>query len=209
MIKLGHITGRLLAVCGIAFVLGVVVMIAVRFVAYKPKTVHYHANFALYINGQRDEFKGPGYYEEVTACMDNNSNDPKVRVHMHNNVNSTVHVHDNGATWGQFFANLGYTLSDTLVQTNNGTYISGVDGAQLTFLLNGKKVETIANKVIGDDDVMLISYGKEDQAALQKQYDGIPRDADTYDHGHDPAGCAGSKPLTFGERLKIAVGFNE
>ncbi len=184
-------------------------MVAIRFITYDPHTVHYHANFALYINGQRDEFNGPGYYEEVQACMNNHSSDPKVRVHMHNNVNSVVHVHDAGATWGQFFANLGYNLSDTLVQTNNGTYISGVDGAKLTFMLNGQKVDDIANRLIGDDDVMLISFGNDDQAALQKQYDSIPKNADTYDHGHDPAGCVGSKPLTFGQRLKIAVGFNE
>lgn len=198
-----------MALCGIAFVVGALLMVAIRFITYNPHTIHYHANFALYINDQRDEFKGPGYYEEVTACMDTHSNHPETRVHMHNNINSVVHVHDEGATWGQFFANLGYTLGDTLVQTNNGTYVDGTDGARLTFMLNGQKVDNIANRVIGDDDVMLITYGKDDQPALQKQYDSIPRDADTYDHGHDPAGCAGSKQLTFGERLKIALGFNE
>src|SRR5439155_147962 len=110
----GHISKRLVVYCGGAFLFGLLLMVVFRFIVYKPNTVHYHANFALYINGQRDQFQGPGYYEEVTACMNNHSGDPKTRVHMHNNVNSVVHVHDDGATWGQLFANLGYTLSDTL-----------------------------------------------------------------------------------------------
>lgn len=192
----------------VSILFGAVAMIAIRFATYKPDTVHYHANFALYINGQKDAFDGPGYYEEVQACMSDHSNDPKVRVHMHGNVNSAVHVHANGATWGQFFANLGYTIGDNIIETPKGLFVSGQDDNKLTFILNGKPVDTAANRVIGDDDVMLIDYGKDKPDTLQDRHKEIPRTAEKYDQGHDPAGCAGDKPLTFWERLKIAVGSN-
>ena len=185
-------------------ILGAFLVVAVRFATYKPATVHYHANFSLYVNGVRDEFKGPGYYEEVQACTNGESGDPRARVHMHDNVNNVVHVHAAGATWGHFFANLGYTLGDNVLVTSIGTYVNGQSGT-LHFVLNGRVVDTAANRTIADDDAMLISYGSEDNAALQQQYASIPHNANQYDEGHDPATCSGSKPLTFTERLKKAV----
>jgi len=49
----------------IGLVLGSAVLLGIRFFTYKPDTIHYHANFALYINGQQEQFKGPQYYEET------------------------------------------------------------------------------------------------------------------------------------------------
>lgn len=47
------------------FLLGAIWLVALRYVTYKNDAVHYHANFALYINGQREEFKSFTYYEEI------------------------------------------------------------------------------------------------------------------------------------------------
>src|SRR5205807_2006238 len=131
------------------FLAGVLVSLAaifvVRTLSAKSNAVHYHADFALYVNGVRDEFKGPGYYEEVQACSANNKDDPKARVHLHNEENSIVHVHDHGVTWGAFFANLGYTLGDNVLVTNNGALSNG--NAKLSFMLNGQPVDTVANRV--------------------------------------------------------------
>src|SRR5579885_3401153 len=82
-----HISGNPLTWLVIGVVVGVVGFIGVRMALTKNPYVHYHANFAVWINGQQDTFDGPGFYEEVTACNVNNGNDVKSRVHMHDNVN--------------------------------------------------------------------------------------------------------------------------
>ncbi len=191
----------------VIFLCGVLVMITFRYVMIKDTSVHYHANFGLYVNGQKDQFKGPGYYEEVTACNTHNHEDVSSRTHMHENVNSVIHVHDHSVTWSDFFANLGYTLGDTVLVTEKGTYINGQDGNKLTFTLNGQPVTHLANTVIKSEDVLLINYGMEDAKTLQSRYEAIPKDAHQYNVTKDPAACQGGEGLTPLNRLKQALGF--
>ncbi len=195
----------------VAFVVGIIAMLlllfGVRVITAKSDAVHYHADFALYVNGVRDEFNGPGYFEEVQACTADKSNDPKARVHMHNQENSIVHVHDRAVTWGAFLANLGYTLGDKVLVTNNGTFSNGSDG-RLSFILNGHFVDNVANHVIGNEDVLLIDYGTADQATVNKEYETIPHKAHQENLEVDPASCGGASPhLTMTDKLKKAAEF--
>lgn len=190
----------------IGLFVGASVIIAAHFFTIKQYSVHYHANFGLYVNGQRDEFKSFTFYEEVSSCGGNERMNPKIRTHMHDKVNHVVHVHDEAATWGHFFANLGYTLGDSVLKTDAGIFTEDEDSEKvLSFLLNGKPIETVANKTIGDKDVLLISYGDESDSDLQKQFKTIKSDAGTYNETADPAACSGSKPLTTWEKLQQSV----
>jgi hypothetical protein len=189
----------------VGIVLGILLLAAFRFATYKDDHVHYHANFALFIDGKRDEFKSPLFYEEVQLCGGNADN-PRARTHMHNNKPFEVHVHDRAVTWADFFANLGYSLSDNAVQTDKNVYADSNDGQKLSFILNGKPVDQVANKVIQDKDVLLVSYGTEDAEGLQTQYKAIPHTAAQLDAGTDPASCSGGEKVTFTKRLKAAFG---
>ena len=136
--------------------LGAFSLTALRFVTFQDKSVHYHANFALYINGQRDEFNSKTYYEETSACSADGV-DPRKRVHLHDQKSSVVTVHDKGATWGQLFTNLGYSLSNKSVETDKGIFTAN-DKSDLTFIFNGRRVETIANETISSEDTLVITY---------------------------------------------------
>ena len=59
---------KILSAAIIGFILGVVWFVAARYVTYKNTATHYHANFALYINGQPDKFDNFTFYEEVQSC---------------------------------------------------------------------------------------------------------------------------------------------
>ena len=83
-------------------VIGVFVAFALRFATVDAVVTHYHANFALYVNGVRDEFKSPTFYEEISSCTTTHHDDPKSRTHMHGSEFDTIHVHDDGVTWGHF-----------------------------------------------------------------------------------------------------------
>lgn len=173
---------------------------------FKKDEVHYHANFALYINGTRDEFKSFTFYEEVQTCGVEDADNPKSRVHMHGQVNHVAHVHDHAATWGHFFSNLGYSLGNDVIKTDRGTFLDSQDGKRLRFMLNGQSVDTVANRTINSEDVLHISYGDEGDTVLQQQYQAISRDAHEYNQKTDPSSCSGGQPLTLTERFKKALG---
>jgi hypothetical protein len=210
MERLQRISKRklLIIVIIIGYLLGIGSFIGYRMATYKSTNVHYHANFALYINGQRDEFKSFTFYEEVQACVDHGVANPKSRTHMHNQDASLIHVHDGGVTWGHFFANLGYGLTDKAVQ-NDETVFTDADGKKLKFILNGKEVDTVANRVIASEDVLLINYGDEDTATLDQRFKTIPHNAHEFNGKYDPGGCSGNEQLTLAKRFKTAIGIEE
>ncbi|HEY8886668.1 MAG TPA: hypothetical protein VIM31_04195 [Candidatus Microsaccharimonas sp.] len=200
--KLRFLKSRVvLLIAGI--LLGAVVILAVRFFTYEPTGTHYHANFAVYINGAREEFAGRSYYEETAAngCSLNPVSAPVERAHMHDKVNDVVHVHDSLVTWANFFENIRWGLGDDYLKTRTAMFLPD-STHKLTFILNGTAVDTIAGTVIGDEDVLLISYGSDDTSALKKEYDGIARTAHHVDVTKDPASCsAGSQVVTFQDRI--------
>lgn len=179
---------------------------AVRFVLYNPTTTHYHANFAIYINGEREMFDSFVFYEEVTQCG-GDAEDPKRRTHMHDDIPDVVHVHDEEVTWGHFFANLGFTLGNRAISTRSETLVEGPDN-DFSFILNGEEISQIANRIIGDEDRLLIDLGSSDKAVTQSRYDKVAKTAAAYNETADPSACSGSEVDTsFTERLKKALIF--
>ena len=200
-----RIPQKLLLASLLGFLLGVAWVFSMRFILYMPDEVHYHANFGVFINGQREMFTGPGYYEEVSACSQDESANPRGRVHMHQPDSDVVHVHDAGATWGNLFENIGLNLTNGSVQTAQGIFIGG-QGGELVFMLNGQRTRSIANVVIGDEDRLLISFGPAG-ADLQTQYDQVADTAGVFNESYDPAGCTSSNEPTLTERFKHAISF--
>ena len=189
-------------IVGIAsLIVGVATILGIRYATYKPDVVHYHANFAVYVNGVQEQFKGAQYYEETAAkaCTVEKVDDPAERAHMHDDVNNVVHVEDHLVTWGSFFQNLNWGIGDDYLKTANGIFTPN-DQNKLTFILNGKKVESIANVIINDQDKLLVSFGSGDDT--QKQYDSIQNNARKYDLEQDPASCSGSHGVDASERLQ-------
>lgn len=186
--------------------LGALIVLGVRLATYTgPQHTHYHANFAVYIDGKREKFADSSYYTEVAACAVGTNIQPEQRAHMHDNVNSVVHVHDDGVTWGQFFENLGWYVGPDFIQTRDGTLYKASGDNQLHIILNGDDftgLGPITNQVIGDRDQLLVSFGDANESTLQKQYKSVPSTAKHYDESKDPASCAGvMNNVTLSERL--------
>ena len=194
-----------LKLIGISFFVGALWVVALRFVTLRSNAVHYHANFALYVKGERVTLDSPLYYEEVQACGGEAVDNPKIRTHLHNQVNDVVHVHDNGVTWGHFFANIGMTNGDKVFRIDNTVYIDS-EKMPITFILNGEKVESSANVLIKSEDKLLVSIGTTEELKLQEQYASISDSAGDYNGKYDPSGCSGGKDFTFVERLKKSFG---
>lgn len=193
-------------VFGVGILLGAIVILAIRFVTYKPTAdLHYHANFAVYIDGQRQLFQGPQYYQEVSICAVNVVTSPLQTAHMHNSVDDVVHVHHYASTWGQFFENLGWYVGDTFVETPDHMYTAS-GNEQLHVVLNGQDytgLTPVTQLLIQDKDKLLVSFGDVSTATLQQEYKTIPSTAVQYDNGKDPASCSsGASNVTIGDRFK-------
>lgn len=173
----------------------------IRFATYTSAHVHYHANFAVYINGQREQFAAPGYYEEIASCSADQSSDPHQRVHMHDQVNDVVHVHANAVTWGQFFENIGWSISKTHIENGSQLFVTG-DTAKLSYILNGEAIDDVTNRVIKSEDRLLVNYGNQGEAQLTQEYTSISASADHYNATQDPASCSGDEPTGWRARLR-------
>lgn len=195
---------QLLRFAVIAFLLGILWFIAMRVVLYNDDRVHHHANFAVYISGDQETFSEPTFYEEVTSCGGDVAN-PLARVHMHDQISDVVHVHDASATWGNFFENIGFSLGDNVLYARTQAYVDGQSG-ELSFILNGEPVRSIASKTITSEDKLLVNFGAEDQATLQSRYDAIANSAAEYNQTADPAACSGSQGLGIVDKLKEVLG---
>ncbi|CAN5665493.1 hypothetical protein BH23PAT2_BH23PAT2_00560 [soil metagenome] len=204
--RMKDILSKRIIVAGLAGLLvGVIGLTAVRFVLASDDTVHYHANFAVYIDGQRELFDNFTFYEEIQACGDDYANNPRARAHMHDRINHIIHVHDEAVTWGNFFENIGYTLSNDAFVIDGDVY-TNTTGQQLSFVLNGQQAKTVANQVIRSEDVLLIDVGQADEPELQQRYDEIQKNAAEYNQKDDPSSCSGGKGLTTAERFQHAIG---
>ncbi len=194
------------AVCLLA---GVFIVLAIRFMTYQtpsPEKVHYHANFAVYVNGQREQFSAPNYYEEVAqascSLTSRPEDNPMSRVHMHDNINDVAHVEDHLVTWGNFFTVMGWGAGKNYLSTRSAVYTPS-DQAQLTYLLNGKEVNDISNVIIGDQDKLLVNYGPQTQTEIQQEYGQIQNKAKAEDNSKDPVTCGSSAEVktTFQDRI--------
>jgi hypothetical protein len=185
-------------------VLGAVVILGIRFVTYKPVTVHYHANFALYLNGQHEMFQGAQYYAETEMCTESAAMTPIGRAHMHDNVNNVVHVEDHAVTWGQFFTNLGWTLGPNFIQAPDNTMYVENGNQKLNVILNNQDytdLGNMANFEIKDQDKLLISYGDEAGPSLMQEFNAIPSTAHKYDMSKDTGSCGSHGSTSMHDRL--------
>lgn len=186
---------------------GVLLVGAVRFAGQTHEhPVHYHANWAVFVDGERLDLTGDRYMEDVMRCSADASHvAPEDRVHMHENDHDVVHVHAAGVTWGHLIANLGFNVGDDFLITDNGRYLSGEAGS-LKFILNGAEVPSIHNRQIGDQDRLLISFGPEPaEEVVASQFSQVLANAGTFNTMPDPASCSGHEEMTFGQRLRRAV----
>ena len=186
-------------------IIGAAIVLGIRFFTYKPDDVHYHANFALYINGQHELFRGTQYYAETEMCTAGTAMTPMGRAHMHDNVNNVVHVEDHAVTWGQFFTNLGWYMGPNFIQSPDGTMYLENGNSRLHLLFNNQDYTDlggVANTVIKDQDKLLVSFGDESSSTLQQQYNAIPSTAHKYDMSKDIGSCGSHSSTTMHDRLK-------
>lgn len=201
--------GRGAGMLVIGVVAGVLLLGTARFLAMpESHAVHYHANWAVFIDGERLDLTANRYMEDIGSCsVDPTRQRPEDRVHMHEANQDVVHVHASGVSWGHFLANLRFAVGDDFLVTDRARYDPG-DGRTLKFILNGQAIRSIANRAIGDEDRLLISFGAEsEEEVAASQFAQVASTAGTFNTMPDPASCSGPHEHTTGEKLRAAFWF--
>jgi hypothetical protein len=190
----------LIGVAGL--LVGALVVLGIRFITYKPEQIHYHANFAVYLNGKREQFKSPMYYEEVSgSCALGKDIKPAQRVHLHDEVADVVHVHDHAVTFGDLFMNLHWAVGPDFIRTPDGIFVAA-DSKKITYVVNGQEIDDISTEIIKDEDRLLVDFGDTNKATIGQEFKSVPATAHKYDIGKDPAACLGNAVPTLTDRLK-------
>jgi len=197
------------AFLGLGILLGVLLLGGARFaLVHPPEAVHYHANFAVFVDGERLDLSADRFMEDVAACSaDPDQVRPEDRAHLHENDPDVVHVHHGGATWGHLFTNMGMALGeDFLFLADDRRLFDGAEGRTIEFFVNGLQVPDLHNRVIRSQDRALVSIGREPfDEVLATQFPQVASDAGVFNTTSDPASCAGAhQEWTLAERLRHA-----
>lgn len=108
--------------------------------------VHWHADWAVYVNDDKQSFDAPRY--QVNADF----------VHVEGGDGDTIHVHADGATLGEFLDTLAWSLSSQCLTTGDGDELCESEAAELEVLVDGTRVDDPATYQIQDGDEITISY---------------------------------------------------
>lgn len=188
-------------------ILGALAFFVLRLALARPEAPpHYHANFAIIVDGQRVDLSGGQYSEELSSCrLSGQALQPQERVHLHNRDPDLAHVHHEGVTWGHLFANLGFGLGGSYLATDDGRILIDGAGKTLKFVLNGRPATSVHNALIASGDRLLVSYGAETNPEIQRQFAAVASDAPEFNQRKDPAGCSGTVEPTLWDRIRHAV----
>ncbi len=118
---------------------------------------HIHASMLVKIFGDKFDFSTPNY--QVTTPW----------IHFENSDGDTVHRHSTGVELEFMFNSMKIAIDENCFIFPDGRQFCNNDDYTLKFYINDKRVADIASYVIQDNDRILISYGNEDQLAIEKQ----------------------------------------
>ena len=118
---------------------------------------HIHASMLVKIFGDKFDFSTPNY--QVTTPW----------IHFENSDGDTVHRHSTGVELEFMFNSMKIAVDENCFVFPDGRQFCNNEDYTLKFYINEKRVPDIASYVIQDDDRILITYGNEDQLAIDKQ----------------------------------------
>ena len=147
--------------------------------AHAEEEVHVHANFALFLDGERFNFTREEFMSDKPCSYplssniiptahahgeDNNDGEVALEdaVHLHEMDGDTIHIHAAGVTYGQFFESLGMVFNDTNFIDHEGNEYIPTEEKSFHMYINNEKVENLAEREVQDLDRVLISYGSEE-----------------------------------------------
>lgn len=187
---------------------GVLLLAGFRFMTVPPPLVtHHHANWAVFLGGERLDLSDDRFMEDVASCRTSpESIRPRDRIHLHDGDDNVVHVHHPASTWGQLLANLEMAAGSEYLFTPDGAkHMVGADSS-VVFIRNGRRVYDLTNEPVRSLDRVVISFGAESpDEVMADHFSQVADNAAEHNEMADPGACMGSHEAeTFGAKLRRA-----
>lgn len=118
---------------------------------------HIHASLLVSIFGDKFDFSTPNYQVKTPW------------IHFENQDGDTIHRHSTGVELEFLFNSMSVGVDENCFVFPDGRQFCNNEDYSLKFYINQQLVKDIRQYVIQEDDRILISYGSEDQLAIEKQ----------------------------------------
>jgi hypothetical protein len=153
---------KFLLIAGIFIAVVIIAALVVRRPPQNPDPNHTHADFAVWIDGEKFDFSGDEFMsgsskEEVGEDHGHEHKHPNL--HLHDNVGNVIHRHKPGLSLGEFFASIGIKMEQTCFSTDIDRAVCNTEGKTWQMFRNGKEVPFDPSYVFADEDHLLLTYG--------------------------------------------------
>ncbi|MDP3699104.1 MAG: hypothetical protein Q8R47_05965 [Nanoarchaeota archaeon] len=135
--------------------------------------IHYHADFAVYLDGERYNFAQEKYMSTENKTLSNFA-------HLHDMDGNIIHKHASGITLGFFLETLGMKLNDTCLALDDGVSYCNEGNKGLKMYVNEKHNDEFHTYDIQDGDKILLSYGDGSGEEIKEQLDSVSDQACIY-----------------------------
>ena len=118
---------------------------------------HIHASLLVSIFGDKFDFSTPNYQVKTPW------------IHFENQDGDTIHRHSTGVELEFLFNSMSVGVDENCFVFPDGRQFCNNEDYSLKFYINQQLVKDIRQYVIQEDDRILITYGNDDQLAIDKQ----------------------------------------
>ena len=118
---------------------------------------HIHTSLLVSIFGDKFDFSTPNYQVKTPW------------IHFENQDGDTIHRHSTGVELEFLFNSMSIGLDENCFVFPDGRQFCTNEDYSLKFYINQQLVEDISKYIIQEDDRILITYGNEDQLAIDQQ----------------------------------------
>ena len=125
--------------------------------AGKLGSEHIHASMLVKIFGDKFDFSTPNYQVKTPW------------IHFENQDGDTVHRHSTGVELEFLFNSMNIAIDDKCFIFPDGRQFCNNEDYSLKFYINQQLVDDIRKYVVQEDDRILITYGNDEQAEIDKQ----------------------------------------
>ena len=118
---------------------------------------HIHASMLVSIFGDKFDFSTPNYQVKTPW------------IHFENQDGDTIHRHSTGVELEFLFNSMNIAVDDNCFVFPDGRQFCTNEDYSLKFYVNQQLVKDLREYIIQEDDRILITYGNEDQLAIDSQ----------------------------------------
>ena len=118
---------------------------------------HIHASMLVKIFGDKFDFTTPNYQVKTPW------------IHFENQDGDTIHRHSTGVELEFLFNSMNIAVDDNCFVFPDGRQFCTNEDYSLKFYVNEQLVKDLRQYIVQEDDRILITYGNEDQLAIDKQ----------------------------------------